>query len=123
MLTLAGMGLHGFTVADTLGRLKVGQLIYSTLLLALALAAFAAWWKGARLPELIFMTGLAALSLAHGGALWFLADEQGAQSGLRIIAAGVGTLSWVGLRHEFGLTRTQVREVIAVVEGRDDREG
>ena len=63
MLILVAMGGHGFTFADTLGRLRVGQLIYSSLLMALALAAFAAWWKGARQPELIFMTGLAILSL------------------------------------------------------------
>ena len=119
MLILMAMGGHGFTFADTLGRLRVGQLIYSSLLMALALAAFAAWWKGARQPELIFMTGLAILSLAHGGALWFLSDHSGVQSGLRIIAAGIGTLSWVGLRKDYALGRGQVAEVVAVVNGRD----
>lgn len=119
MLVLVAMGGHGFTIADTLGRLRVGQLIYSSLLMALAIAAFAAWWKGARQPELIFMTGLAILSLAHGSALWILSDEQGVQSGLRIIAAGIGTLSWVGLRRDYAIGRAQVAEVRAVVEGRD----
>ena len=124
MLVIVAMGVHGLHVATERGHFYIGQLVYGLLLIGLGVSAFAAWWKGARQPELIFMTGIGVLSLVHGSALWFMSEDSGAQAGLRILAAGVGTLSWVGLRHEFGIPRSDVVAHVEAIEGRhDDREG
>ena len=69
------------------------------------------------------MVGIAILTLAYGSALWIFTGDQAAQPGMRIIAAGVGTLAWVGIRREFGISRSHVKEIVAVVEGRDDGKG
>lgn len=123
MIIIISMGIHGVHIAAQRESLYLGQLVFATLLIALGVAAFAAWRKGARQPELIFMTGIGVLSLLHGATLWVMTDDAGAQAGLRILAAGVGTLSWVGLRHEFGIPRRDVIAHVEAIEGRHDGEG
>lgn len=123
MVIIVIMGAHGVHIAAQREHLYLGQLVFAVLIIALGMSAFAAWWKGARAPELIFMTGIGILSLIHGAALWAMTDDAGAQAGLRILAAGVGTLSWVGLRHEFGIPRRDVIAHVEAIEGRDDGEG
>lgn len=126
MITLSAMGVAGLawpsvTLSSGLGH---GQVAYSVLLIALGVAAFVAWWKGERAPEFAFMLGLAILTALYGLGLWLLAPGgTGAQTGIRIIAAAIGTLAWIGVRREFGMSRTQIQEAVTHMEGIRDKEG
>jgi hypothetical protein len=99
-------------IAEAIG---IAQTIYSVLIIAFGAVAFIAWWQGHRDPERIAMHTLAALTLVHGAGVWIAVGDTAAQTGLRIIAAAVGTVAWAELRHHFGLTRKAVQEAVRML--------
>lgn len=93
----------------------VAQTLYSGLIIAFGAVALLSWWFGHRDPERISMHTLAALTFVHGLGVWFSIGDTAAQTGVRIIAAAIGTVAWTELRHHFGMTRKAVQEAVEML--------
>lgn len=117
MLCLVAGGAYGllYPTREIAAVLGAAQVIYSVASIAFGIVAFVAWWFGQRDPERIAMLTLAGLSFVHGIGVWIAIGDTAAQTGLRIVAAAIGTIAWVELRHAFGMTRKAVEEAVRVI--------
>lgn len=92
--------------------IEAGHLLYSSCLVLFGAVGVGAWWRGLRRLEGTSMAVLTILTLLHGLLIFAASGAAGAQTAIRLGMAAIGMAAWIGLRQEFGASRTEIVEAV-----------